>query len=312
MSDGLASGPASEPVRCTELDDLDVLSAPRRLTADDHMFTVEMPSGFLVTCRLQLFTGAGVRPVAVATQIPGDGLDVTSAAEWLAGAVWERHCPEEELPPVWIHLKLMRAGKLGPMGIRHGQFTQTDRYWPQGPLFTTITHERLQALVGVPVAMDRGTGYVPRPEEAEERRAFEKFAVVRFARPEPFRAQVCMPAGVPWWLRWARQVLPRRGARSCCWYHGGDWHAVSAMALQVLKRARTQCVNLEDMEEFAVAHAVAAGATDWETEALATLFDTADAIQPDRERRYINGQHRAQAMLEAGVRRTVVLRTVGR
>lgn len=312
MSDGLASGPAPEPERRTGLDVLDVLSAPRRLTIDDHMFTVEMHPGFLVTCRLQLFTGAGVRPVAVATQIPGDGLGVTSAAEWLAAAVWQRYCPGEELPPVWIHLKLMRGGKLGPMGVRHGQFTQTGRYWPQDPRFSTITPERLEALVGVPVAVDRGAGYVPRPEEPEGKRVFAEFAVVRFAQPEPFRAPVCMPAGVTWWRRWVRQVLPRRGARSCCWYHRGDWHTVSAMARDVLRRARARSVYPEEMEEFAVAHAVAAGATRWESEALATLFDTEDAIRPDREWGYANGQHRAQAMLEAGVRRTVVLRVVER
>ncbi|MGM9470352.1 nucleic acid/nucleotide deaminase domain-containing protein [Streptomyces murinus] len=33
-------------------------------------------------------------------------------------------------------------------------------------------------------------------------------------------------------------------------------------------------------------------------------------IQPDSGGGYVNGQHRAQAMLEAGVRRTVVLRYV--
>ncbi|WP_351228624.1 hypothetical protein [Streptomyces sp. NPDC002133] len=62
--------------------------------------------------------------------------------------------------------------------------------------------------------------------------------------------------------------------------------------------------------QFATAHAAAAGATRWQTEALATLFSIADAIQPASETGYINGQHRAQAMLEAGVRRTVVLQHV--
>lgn len=40
------------------------------------------------------------------------------------------------------------------------------------------------------------------------------------------------------------------------------------------------------------------------------LPSVADAIQPASETVYINGQHRAQAMLEAGVRRTVVLHQV--
>jgi hypothetical protein len=78
------------------------------------------------------------------------------------------------------------------------------------------------------------------------------------------------------------------------------------MALHVLKRARAQSADLDDMEEFAIAQAAAAGTTHWETEALATLFNTANAIQPSNGTGYINGWHRAQAMPEAGVRRTVV------
>ncbi|MEV5787809.1 hypothetical protein ACGFWD_40905 [Streptomyces sp. NPDC048448] len=36
----------------------------------------------------------------------------------------------------------------------------------------------------------------------------------------------------------------------------------------------------------------------------------ADAIQPAKGPGYVNGQHRSQAMLDAGVRRAVVLRMV--
>lgn len=88
---------------------------------------------------------------------------------------------------------------------------------------------------------------------------FGEFAVARLARLRPFREPACMPAGVPW----GRQVLPRRGARTCCSYHGGDWHAVSAMALEVLERARVQSVDPDGMEKFATAHAAATGATRW-------------------------------------------------
>jgi hypothetical protein len=63
------------------------------------------------------------------------------------------------------------------------------------------------------------------------------------------------------------------------------------------------------MEDYAFQQAAAAGEDPWHVQALATLFSTADAIQPD-EQGYTNGQHRAQTMLDAGVRRTVVLRYV--
>jgi hypothetical protein len=53
----------------------------------------------------------------------------------------------------------------------------------------------------------------------------------------------------------------------------------------------------------------AAGATQWQREALDSLFSMANAIQPTPDG-YVNGQHRAHAILEAGVPRTVVLRHV--
>jgi hypothetical protein len=82
------------------------------------------------------------------------------------------------------------------------------------------------------------------------------------------------------------------------------------MVLQVLQRARAQSVDPDDMDGFATAHAAAAGATRWQTEAPATLLSIVDVIQPASETGYINGQHRAQVMLEAGVHRTVVLHHV--
>ncbi|WP_329167301.1 hypothetical protein OHB49_44430 (plasmid) [Streptomyces sp. NBC_01717] len=307
MTDDLPAGPAPEPAPRGQ-DELRALSAPRRLSVDDHMFTaLRLPGTF----RLQLFTAPGARPVAVATQIAGaEGMGLMNGVESFAGAVWEQHCPAENQPPVWVERQLSPEQSPQEARFRRVVFAEADRYRPRGPRWSVITHEQLQDLVGAPVATDRGAGYVPRPKEPEPQMVFEEFAVALLARPRPFREPVCMPTGVPWWRRWVRQVLPRRSVRTCCWYHGGDWHTVNAMALQVLERARAQSVAPDDMEEFATAHAAAAGATRWQTEALATLFNTADAIQPASEAGYINGQHRAQAMLEAGVRRTVVLHHV--
>ncbi|MFF8994502.1 hypothetical protein ACF09H_32180 [Streptomyces sp. NPDC014983] len=312
MSDDLPADPVPNPPPRPDdcsggRDELRALAAPRRRTVDDPMFTAP---GLPGTFRLQLFTAAGARPVAVATQVPGEGMGLMNGVERYAGAVWERHCPDEGAPPVWVERQLWPDGAGQESRFRRVVFAGADGYRPHGPRWTALTHEELEDLVGAEVATDRGAGYVPRPAEPEPRLVFEEFAVVRLGRPRPFREPDCMPAGVPWWRRWLRQVLPRRGARLCCWYHGGDWHAVNALALEVLRRARAQDVDGDDMEAFAVAQATAAGAGEWQTQALATLFSLADAIQPDSETGYINGQHRAQAMLEAGVRRTVVLRHV--
>ncbi|MCZ1011913.1 hypothetical protein [Streptomyces lydicus] len=291
---------------------LEALSAPRRRSVDEHMFTVLAPSGFPATCRLQLFTAARARPVAVVTQVSGEGMALTNAAEAFVNAVWEQHCPDEELPPVWVQLQLRGDGGPGLEGFQRVRFTESERFGVRGPRWTGVSPQQLETLVGSPVEADRGSGFIPHPEEPEPQLRFEECAVVRLARPQPFRAPDCMPAGTGRWRRWMRQAMPRHGtgARDCCWYHGGDWHVVSAMALDVLKQARTQGIDAEDMEQYAVEHEAAAGATEWETEALATLFSTADAIQPDSSGTgYINGQHRAQAMFDAGVHRTVVMRT---
>ncbi|MFJ3182342.1 hypothetical protein ACIPJN_28675 [Streptomyces sp. NPDC086796] len=307
MTDDLPQGPAPAPVSPAGPDEMRPPAMPRRLALDEPMFTAP---GLPGTFRLQLFTADGARAVAVATQIAGEeGMGLTNGAEQYAGAVWERHCPDQEVPPVWVERQLWPEGSRQEVRFQRVVFAGADGYRPNGPRWRAITHEELQDLAGAPVATDRA-GYVPRPAEPEPRLVFEEFAVARLGRPRPFREPGCMPAGVRWWRRWTRQVLPRRGARTCCWYHGGDWHTVSAMALDVLQRARAQGVEADDVEELAVAYAAAVGATGWETEALATLFNLADAIQPDSETGYINGQHRSQALLEAGVRRTVVLRHV--
>ncbi|WP_331732040.1 hypothetical protein [Streptomyces sp. NBC_00989] len=306
MDDDLSAVAASrrEPIG------LDGLSAPRRRTVDEHMFSALVTSGQSSTCRLQLFTADGARPVVVVTQVMGEGMSLTNAVEAFAAAAWERYCPQEVLPPVWVQRLLGSEGEALPTGFQVVRFTEGQPYRPQNPRWSAITVEQLKELVGTRVEEGCGDGYVPRPEEPEPDLVFEEFTVVRLARPRPFRKPECMPVGVTWWRRWARQAWPRRGARGCCWYHGGDWHEVSAMALDVLKQARAQPVAPQDMEQYAVAHADAAGASRWQVEALATLFNVADAIQPSRNPGYINGQHRAQALLDAGVRRTVVLRMV--
>ncbi|MFD3334630.1 hypothetical protein ACFWV1_18520 [Streptomyces sp. NPDC058700] len=311
MTNDLPTGPAPEPVpHSGGPDELAALTAPRRLTVDDPMFT---PPERLGTFRLQLFTAPGARPVAVAIQIAGEeGMGLANAAERYAGAVWERHCSDQDLPPVWVECQILPEEPLQEARFQRVVFAGTEGYLPRRPRWSLITLEQLQDLVGAPVATDRGTGYVPRPVLPQPLLEFDEFPVVRLGRPRPFREPGCMPAGISWWRRWARQILPRRGARTCCWYHGGDWHTVNTMALQVLKQARARSVDPQDMTNLAVDHATATGATDWQTQALTSLFSIANAIQPGSQSSYINGQHRAQAMLDAGVRRTVALHYVHR
>jgi hypothetical protein len=59
-------------------------------------------------------------------------------------------------------------------------------------------------------------------------------------------------------------------------------------------------------------NARAEGLGGWELQALNALISPGDGIQlaviaGDRRTSYINGQHKSQALLEAGVRRTIVI-----
>ncbi|WP_328863100.1 hypothetical protein [Streptomyces sp. NBC_00306] len=208
MTDDLSAGQNPEPSPRVR-DELRALAAARRLSVDDHMFTAP---GLPGTFRLQLFTAPGARPVAVATQIAGaEGMGLMNGVERFAGAVWERHCPAEDLPPVWVERQLWPEGELQETRFRRVMLVPSaDRYRPRDPRWSVVTHEQLQDLVGAPVATDRGAGYLPRAAEPEGQLMFEEFAVARLARPYPFREQACMPAGVPWWRSVPCQV--RRGA----------------------------------------------------------------------------------------------------
>lgn len=296
--DAAASGASGET-----LTDVLRLAAPRQRTMDDHMFRAGRTS-----FRLQLFTAPGQRAVAVATQAGEEAPSLANVAEACAAAVWQ-YCRDQELP-VWIERQLRH-----PLGrepdFRLVTFGESEPYQVRLPRWRTISAEQIVRLVGGPVAEDRGEDYVPPDPEPELR--FEAIALWRLARPRPFREE-CMSGGTPWWRRWMNRVFPRHGGRSCCWYHSGDWHRVNHMALAVLSSAQHEGVPAEETAGYACEYAVAAGASEWEREVLRTLYCLGDAIQPSGDgyvsNGFINGQHRVQAMLDAGVRRTVVLRHV--
>ncbi|MEV0649947.1 hypothetical protein AB0I28_32290 [Phytomonospora sp. NPDC050363] len=117
----------------------------------------------------------------------------------------------------------------------------------------------------------------------------------------------------------ARQIVPRCRRADCCAYHSADWKTASAAAVAALRHAQAAVAALrhaqaavpagEDFRshlDVACAHLKASTGLDAVTLRWAqSLF--ADPIQPHYDvGGYTNGRHRAQAMLDAGVRRTVV------
>ncbi|MFH9967832.1 hypothetical protein ACH4PR_41845 [Streptomyces mirabilis] len=282
------------------------LAAPRQRTIDNHMFRAGRAS-----FRLQLFTAPGQRAVAVATQAEDESPSLTNDAELCAAAVWQQFCPGQELPPVWIERQLPGAFGREP-DFQLVTFGETEQYQLHQPDWCTISTEQIVHLVGGPVAEDRGEGYVPPEPEAEPELRFEAIELQRLAQPRPFREE-CMSGSSGATSRsrsWTDRLLRRR----CCWYHSGDWHRVNDMALTALSRARDEDVKAEGMTRYADAYAAAAGASKWERAALYSLYCPPVAIQPSGDdyisNSFINGQHRVQAMRDAGVGRTVVLRLV--
>lgn len=287
-------------------------AAPRERVVDEHMFAVDDGVGRRGTFRLQLFTAAGARPVAIVTQQfdsgPGEGASLTNAAEHYAAAVWRRYFPDDAEPPIWIQLVLL-GGDSPLEGFQAVKFTVTGPHRLERPNWEPLRPQEVAALVGGEVDPGRGEGYIPAPAEPEAEFFYRVAWVAALPRPEPFREPACMPRGTSWPRRLGRQLLPRRSARSCCWYHGGDWHRVSRAAIRLVRAARKAEVPTDDIYLWCKERIRQQNLSEWEIAALDSLLaGPGIGIQPSEGgHSYINGQHRAQAMLDTGVHRTVVI-----
>ena len=300
--------PLSREGRNARIADLQVrYGQPRVRVVDDHMFAVGRRAWYPATFRLQLYTAPGARPVAVVVQSTGEGMGLPNGRERYLSEIWRRHCPDQPEPPLWVqHQLLPDWDELTLVDCRPGDEPHTVA--TEHARHYRITLDELSALVGAEVDPERGSGFVPRPPQPAEQIRFTVVLVGLLPRPEPFRKPACMPAGTPPARRLARQLAPRRRGGSCCWYHQGDWHKVSRTAIRLLRRADRDGVDHEELRGYFTEQAPRHQLTDWEYEALLSLGCSGDAIQLERDgldRWYINGQHRAQAILDAGVHRTI-------
>ncbi|MGW0836560.1 hypothetical protein [Streptomyces prunicolor] len=145
--DAVDPGPSEEV-----LADLLRLAASRERTVDDHMFRAGSTS-----FRLQLFTAPGQRAVAVVIQDLDEAPSLTNTAELCAGEVWQQHCPDQDLPPVWIERQFPGAFGEEPE-FQLVTFGETDLHQVHDPHWDTIGRDQVVHLVGGPVAEDRGEG----------------------------------------------------------------------------------------------------------------------------------------------------------
>lgn len=281
-------------------------AGPRVRVVDEAMFTIERPGLRPATCRAQVFTAPGLRSVVVATQTMSEGSSLENTAEAFAGQAWSRLLPDEVEPPMWIEHQHLHQKRY----LRLVRFENSEQYVLSGPQWRGFSHEELQALVAGPVDLERGP-FAPMPEEPEDVARYVVTAVVGLPRPQPFREPGCMPAGTPWLRRLFRQFFPHRGRLGCCWYHGGDWHQVTAAAIRLVRRAQATTSDSDVIYDAVMNQAKAEHMEGWALAALDSLVMAGGGIQVERDddgrRWYVNGQHRAQALLDAGVRRTITI-----
>ena len=280
-------------------------SGPRKRVVDEHNFTVP---GHVVpgTFRVQVFTGANLRPVAVATQnIREEGASLINRAEVYAAAVWRTFLPEQDRPPIWLQRQLMTSIKWSDYRLvgfeRHG-----DGFKVASEYGAALTFAEAESLVGCPIDPTRGERFVPVPEPPPTQELRYRAAWVA-AQPKttPFRrAEECMTGAGAWRRRVLRQLVPRPVVGCDCWYHEGDWRAVSRLALRLLGEARRAGVVDRDFEDWALRHPALHDLTAWQADAFETLLS--DSIDVTRNG-YSNGNHRIRAMLDTGVRRTLVV-----
>jgi hypothetical protein len=131
----------------------------------------------------------------------------------------------------------------------------------------------------------------------------------------PDLVKSCMTDPLPWWRRLGQQLFPRRGGRDCCEVHQADWHKASKIAIRYLRDAGragidpTYCPGGDDTYDYIMNRAASDRLGGSEHRAVKSLFlGPIDVVRCGRARwDYMNGQHRARAMLDQGVHRTVVI-----
>lgn len=178
---------------------------------DEHMFQVGKAGGVPCTFRLQLFTAAGERTVAVATQGPDEGASLVNRAEQYAAAVWRTHCSSESEPPIWVQHMLPDEE------FSVVSFEVTGPFQLKAPGWHTLTDEQLATLAGCDVDPSRGDGYVAFVPPPPDRLRYDIIPVAHLPEPQPFR-EPCMSRRVSRLgilLRRIRQRRPGPGA-GCC------------------------------------------------------------------------------------------------
>ncbi|MEV6639645.1 ParB/Srx family N-terminal domain-containing protein [Amycolatopsis sp. NPDC051371] len=99
------------------------------------------------------------------------------------------------------------------------------------------------------------------------------------------------------------------GVRGCCWYHGGDWDAVTKAAVRLI--AQVNATGVEEnyrLCQQVLDAARADGMSGWPLQALKSLVKVPILIRKNAKSQSVidNGQHRLRAMRDAGLTEVLV------
>ncbi|TWP46036.1 hypothetical protein FKR81_37315 [Lentzea tibetensis] len=99
------------------------------------------------------------------------------------------------------------------------------------------------------------------------------------------------------------------GVRRCCWYHSGDWDAVTRTAVRLI--AQVEATGVEENYQLCqqvLDAARADGMSGWPLQALRSLVKDPILIRKDAKLRSVidGGQHRIRAMRDAGLTEVLV------
>jgi hypothetical protein len=277
------------------------------------MFQIE-DRGRSATFRLQLFTSTtGLRPVAVATQDMSElGMSLVNHCEIIAGQVWHEYFPDEPLPPIWV--QSMPAIDFAANDVRLVSFDVGPDRTLSAPKWSPITRQQLNQFVGSPVETDRGSGFVAPPPPPTTRTRYELVPMDQMPRGRPSR-QACMtgapPPPSPWWRRQINIIRGEQeaGGRNCCWYHGGDWAAVTDTAVRLIAAVEATAGTDNELRDKVLTAARAEGLSKWALIALNTLLIDPISINEATDEHpasFVNGQHRTRAMRDAGLSAVLV------
>ncbi|THV42669.1 hypothetical protein [Glycomyces buryatensis] len=138
--------------------------------------------------------------------------------------------------------------------------------------------------------------------------------VRRLPTPDELERPDCMVRGISGLRRAWRQRRPT-GPKLCCWYHDGSWEDASQIAIGLVEEVTTAGHSGEDLIDAMRDAVRGRGLLGWTDKAVRSLLVGGEPIcigstadWNNGERYYVGGRHRALAMMQQGVRRTVTMR----